>query len=66
MFVTFGTTKKETAQVNVETSDQQKIEVTPTIIVVSTAMVFSAGFLCGKHHILSTLKAESEIIRNLR
>lgn len=62
MYVTVGTTKKDE-----RTSEESapKKDISPSVVVVTTAMVFSAGFLCGKYHTLSTMKAESEILRNV-
>lgn len=61
MYVTVGTTKKD-ERTNEERAPKK--DISPSVVVVTTAMVFSAGFLCGKYHTLSTMKAESEILRN--
>lgn len=63
MYVTVGTTKKDERKG--EEGVTQKKDISPSVVVVTTAMVFSAGFLCGKYHTLSTMKAESEILRNV-
>lgn len=64
MMFTVGTSKKD-ARKMAEDEKAKTNDVDATVVVVTTAMIFSAGFLCGRHHTIATMRAQSEIIRNI-